>query len=659
MVFRNRKQSVNVSGKNCGSIATPLVKSVACIAAVVGGLWFALGASSNSADSQVKEQHATTEATRQKKKHIEKTRPHRARGRYLVSTESETVFVSNVTQSDTPHVQESEPVQSSQEKVADLLAAGEFVSALQTAVETVDVKQQSQLLMQVADAQMALGEFDSARKTIRRIPDPLVRSRTNGKNTVQKSLAGGGIQADFASLKTLIMSSVDESALWLDEDGEGGTMQEYEAGVRVDPNGLLYRLTREEHNGRLAALGSQARKADLNQDMARTSPLRLVSLTRLEKEIAKRLADGEPVLETMKRLAGLSKIQYVFIYPEEHEIVLGGPAEGWMYTGQGTPVGIESGRPILQLDDFVTVLRTFSPGGNGIFGCLIVPRKEGLKRVDQFVRQSNAAGPLRAGGSRRFAGQLGDLLGLQDVIVQGIPKDSRAARVIVEADYRMKLIGIDKLDAGKDIPSYFDLLTRNFSETPASMNALRWWLTMKYDSILHSPDRNVFEITGSSVQCLSENERITAAGERIHTGQSGLINTLFAQNFSNHYEGLAMRDPVFADLQNVFDLALVAALIRRERADQRLGWDQGVFRADGNFRTALYEPAEELMSVVNHRKYRGKEVVVQVAGGVRADLMRVVKNNKMFREMPRLASVSKRSKAPKLPEGRWWWDAAE
>ena len=120
-----------------------------------------------------------------------------------------------------------------------------------------------------------------------------------------------------------------------------------------------------------------------------------------------------------------------------------------------------------------------------------------------------------------------------------------------------------------------------------------------------------------------------------------------------------MRDPVFADLQNVFDLALVAALIRRERADQRLGWDQGVFAAEGDFRTALYEPADELMSVVNHRKYRGKEVVVQVAGGVRGDLMQVVKDDKLFRESPRLASVAKRSKAPKLPQGRWWWDAAE
>ena len=57
--------------------------------------------------------------------------------------------------------------------------------------------------------------------------------------------------------------------------------------------------------------------ADLNEDMARESSLRLVSLTRLETEVAKRIAEGQPVIQTMKHLAGLSQIQFVFVYPEE------------------------------------------------------------------------------------------------------------------------------------------------------------------------------------------------------------------------------------------------------------------------------------------------------------------------------------------------------
>jgi hypothetical protein len=64
---------------------------------------------------------------------------------------------------------------------------------------------------------------------------------------------------------------------------------------------------------------------------------------------------------------------------------------------------------------------------------------------------------------------------------------------------------------------------------------------------------------------------------------------------------------------------------------------------------------KEVDSVVNHRVFNGKDVVVQVAGGVQANVIGVV------------ADASKESKAPaeglkkagQLPEGRWWWDAAK
>ena len=56
----------------------------------------------------------------------------------------------------------------------------------------------------------------------------------------------------------------------------------------------------------------------------------------------------------MRHLAGLSQISYVFVYPENGEVVIAGPAEGWRYNEYGMPVGVESGRPTLQLDDLVT-----------------------------------------------------------------------------------------------------------------------------------------------------------------------------------------------------------------------------------------------------------------------------------------------------------------
>ncbi|MGE3315617.1 MAG: DUF1598 domain-containing protein, partial [Planctomycetaceae bacterium] len=439
---------------------------------------------------------------------------------------------------------------------------------------------------------------------------------------------------------------------------EGGSSVEFETGVRVDPQGLLVRLTREEQQSRLQSLGLKARKADINTDMAKESPLRLVSLTRLEKEVAKRIADGKPVLETMKQMAGISKIQYIFVYPEENEVVIGGPAEGWKYNESGQPVGATSGRPTLQLDDFVTVLRTFSQGGEGIYNCLIVPREEGLKNIKEFAESSQARGAMNASSVGSWVAQLQKKLGLQDIQVNGIPVDSRVARVIVEADYRMKLIGIGRLDGGSNIPDYFELMKQTGQTSSQSIDALRWWMSPKVDAVLHSPERNVFEIQGASVLCQSENELITDDGKRVHTGKSEATNRLFAENFTKNYADLAAQDLVFADLQNVFDLSLVAAIVEHERLADRAGWNLGSFARTGEYRPASYAPAETVMSVVNHRVFNGKDIVVQVAGGVRGDFISMLRDSSIVKEVSRLANLASRGQAGELPEGRWWWDAA-
>lgn len=540
------------------------------------------------------------------------------------------------------------------QQIEEHIAAGEFQSALEIAEGTKDVASRTALFKQIADAQLAAGEFDAAGATTRRIPDTQERIRQRSRNATSQSLAGTG--ADFDALIELIQN--ETSGPWEEIEGVGGTISEFETGVRVDPNGLLGSLTKSETSNRLKQLNLKARKASLNEDMNQSSRLRMVSLKRLEEAVAEQIADGQPVVESMKNLAGLTSVQYIFLYPETGDIVLAGPAEGWGYEANGWPVGAESNAPTLQLDDLVTVLRTFSEGGMNIFGCSINPRQQGMKDLKEFAEASLARGPLSASGTRRWAHKLQEKLGKQDIQIYGVPATSRVARVIVEADYRMKMIGIGKMDAGPQIPDYFDLMSKSDQKATGKLDALRWWLTMKYSDVLHSQDKNTFEIRGASVLCQSENQFVTSQGQRVQTGKSEETNRLFAANFTQNYEKLAERDNVFADMQNVFDLALVAALLRNERAADRLGWDMGVFANDGNYQTAVYDAPKEVDSVVNYRVFRNRDVVVQVAGGVRADLMSVVKSKELVKSAPRLENVSKSAQAPTLPEGRWWWDVS-
>ena len=509
---------------------------------------------------------------------------------------------------------------------------------------------QTQLFRQIAQAQAEAGETSAALSTLRRIPN--VRERAQAVRQ-QGPFAGGASQANPGPLMMLIQQNT--SGEWEGEDGVGGRQSWFPTGVKVSPLGVLERITAKEQSQTLSALGIAARKASLNSDLARPSSLRLVSLTRLDRELAELLAQDRPVPASMALLAGLTKVQYVFVMPDSGDIVIGGPAEGWEYNAQGQAIGSDSRVPTLQLDDFVTVFRTFVKGESD-FGCSINTRDENVKSLQQFVEASLARGPLNAGaGVRNFVNQIQKKLGQQDIVVWGVPGDSRVARVIVEADYRMKLIGIGKLDAGKDVPSYFDLLPQDLQKNPAPMEALRWWLTMKYDAVLHNADQSVFELQGASVLCQSENQLLTEEGRHVPTGKSEGVNRMFAENFTQNYAKLAEKDLIFADARNVFDLALVSALICKQSLTDPAGTALSVLAPGGLYRPASYAVPTEVESVVNHRVYRGRDIVVQAAGGVRADLNETLSAENV-KASPELDRVAAAAKLPQLPAGRWWWD---
>ncbi|MBL4886669.1 MAG: DUF1598 domain-containing protein [Planctomycetaceae bacterium] len=544
---------------------------------------------------------------------------------------------------------ESVDVNAVKKTVAAHLEAGEFQSAITLAKSVEQDSDRSEILQQIANQQIASGELQASKATLRQMPVNRTRVQLSAKRATKQSQAGTG--ADFDSLIELIQSQT--AGPWFDIDGVGGTIDEFETGVRVDPTGLLARLTKTEDKNRLKELGLKSRKANLNADMSQVSHMRMVSLTRLEQAVAQRLAQGLPVVESMKNLAGIHQIQHVFVYPETGEIVIAGPAAGWEYSERGWAVSSHNGSPVLQLDDMVTVLRTFSPEGEGMFGCSINPRQQGMRDLKEYVEKSQARGPISSKSVRSWARQLQKKLGQQDVVIYGVPATSRVARVIVEADFRMKLVGIGKLDGGSEIPDYFELMSSSQIADTGSLDALRWWMSLKCKSVLKSNDAKAFEIRGTSVLCQSENQFINDQGERIQTGTSEATNQKFASNFTENYQRLAQQDIVFADMQNVFDLAMVAALINKERLAESVNWDLGSFAVNGQYQPQMYEAPLTVDSVVNHKVFNGKNIVVQVAGGVRVDAKKWLTD---MQPAPRLAGVAKNAKAPQLAQGNWWWD---
>src|SRR6476659_6733253 len=102
------------------------------------------------------------------------------------------------------------------------------------------------------------------------------------------------------------------------------------AGVMVSPDGVLRVKQYALPNSALASKRIADAKVKLGGKLTTPSKLRKISLNRLEAAMADRIAKGEGIADEMKYLAGLTRLENVFYYPETHDIVVAGPAEGFV-----------------------------------------------------------------------------------------------------------------------------------------------------------------------------------------------------------------------------------------------------------------------------------------------------------------------------------------
>lgn len=543
------------------------------------------------------------------------------------------------------------------------LQAGEFGPALALAKDVPQPAVRDPLLAAIAQAQGKSGARNAALRTLSAVRDDRVRtyaldqmagSPTAGSQAeAGAGAAGGATQADFDTLIDLITSTISPQS-W-DTVGGPGAIDSFPSGVCVDTSGLMRRTRSGATATELAVLRERALSADDNRDMRRASALRKVSLTRLEKYVQLRAACGQPPSEEMKSLAGLHKIQYVFLYPESRDIVIAGPAGAWAADEEGRCKNVDSGEPVLQLDDFVVVLRNSQQQG-GQFGCSITPRRENLAATQTFLTES-AKTPLKPGQRDNWLAKIRSLMGKQDITVEGIDPQTRVARVIVEADYRMKLVGMGLEDGVLGVTSYLDSVSVPEGGAPAPMSVLRWWFTMNYEALRATPGRDAFELRGTGVQVLSENEMLTQRGERIHTGTADELNEQFAHSFTKHFAQLAAKYPIYADLRNVFDLALVAALIVAEDVPNQFDWPAIHFAEATRYRVQRSTPPTEVETVINHRVIGQKHIIAGVSGGVSANASQHVQKPAMvIDDYGALQAGHTGSRPSDLPEDAWWWD---
>jgi hypothetical protein len=154
-----------------------------------------------------------------------------------------------------------------------------------------------------------------------------------------------------------------------------------------------------------------------------------------------------------------------------------------------------------------------------------------------------------------------EALGDQIVTTGGVPAGSRFARVMVEADYLMKQMGVGTIKV-RDITSHIESQSKRNKEGDYGLTLARWWFTSQYEPLDANKSRTVFAIRGPRLRLLSEEMMLAETGDRRGSGRPS--RDQFADDFTDKIEELQARYPAFSDLANLYDLVLVAALMERE-----------------------------------------------------------------------------------------------
>lgn len=429
------------------------------------------------------------------------------------------------------------------------------------------------------------------------------------------------------------------------------------AGVLINPEGVMRMQVHADPTGQLTRQRVAAARDNLAADIAATSDLRKVSLTRLEAVIAERLQTSSGLGDDMLHLAGLTRLKYVFYYPDSGDIVIAGPAEGWMTDASGRSVGIKSKQPTLHLEDLIVALRMYAPETAGVdndasspvIGCSIDPTQEGLARFQNFLRQ--VGGTATPADTDYIVNGLRESLGLQDVRILGVPENTHFARVMVEADYRMKLIGIGLEQPPIRLASYVH------SARPAdvSRNAMqRWFFVPDYECVRVSDDGLAMELVGDGVKLIGADEVVGTDGVRRKATRVDKASQLFVTGFTKKYGQLARRSPVFAQLRNLIDVSIAAAYIKDNDLYTDADWNLGVFADESQVSVEHYPVVRQVATAVAS-VWRGNQLMTPVGGGVHIEPELALSAESLLEDDGKLHAVRVGTDL-ELAEGQWWWD---
>jgi len=419
--------------------------------------------------------------------------------------------------------------------------------------------------------------------------------------------------------------------------GGGGGGGQLPGGILIRADGLIDRAVAAPISAAAMRQRRQQAQKTLPESLRKSAERRSVSLRRLDAELSRLLTMSKPLPPEILFLAGLTRIDDI-VFDAAGDLVISGPAESFAPAAGGRLTGLDSGRPVLCLEDLLTALR--APEILERCGCSIDPDPQRLAESQAWLRANATPATLQVAQARME--QMIRLMGRWNVTTFGVPEDSRMSLSMVEADYLMKrlAIGVERAGVG-GLKSTLQLAK------PGDNMMRRWWFAADPGYLSCSEDRSLWLLDGPRFQLLAQEELMAADGTLIDAENLEGSSEEFARLFNERRAELVKKHAALADLQNIFDVLVTAGLLREALEAGRLTWAPEVLTSDTLLTSAGYAVPRETLPLLNTRQSPGGPLIGAFSGGV------VLRVRGLLSEARAIVRESGSGEAA-FGEGEWW-----
>jgi hypothetical protein len=119
---------------------------------------------------------------------------------------------------------------------------------------------------------------------------------------------------------------------------------------------------------------------------------------------------------------------------------------------------------------------------------------------------------------------------------------------------------------------------------------------------------------------------------------------------TRQYDRLSAAEPIFGEVRNCADLAVVGALVAKENLVHKAGCKLPLLLAESPLKTAALPAPKEIDSKVSMLK-KGDDWVISASGGIKIALQAILGKIETSEKLPQV-----RNEAALAVHKDWWWN---